>query len=99
MDDLPNDGALFNAFAEPEEQATERREAINKTQAAKPLLEDLIKLFEADIAQLKSIDSIPAATQLMPEEFHVAWQINQELLKYAREKKAYLESLLTTTKR
>lgn len=102
MDDngmLANDGELFNAFTEPEEQETERRVNISKAQAAKPMIEDLIALFDTDIAQLKSIESIPVDITTNTEDFLKAWNVRQELLNYAENKKQYLETLLTTTRR
>lgn len=100
MDDTlyPNDGSYFMP-QEPEEQVTERRVKVGQAQAAKPMLEELIKEFDVDIARLSSIDSIKVDVNTEPEEFLKCWNIAQELKAYAEEKKNYLESLLVTTKR
>lgn len=95
MDDpmYPNDGAFFQP-TEPEEQVRERKKQQSKQIAGMELLRDLIAVYEKDIQQLKSVDSIPAADSLAPTEFQLAWTINQQLLAYVRGKKEYLESLL-----
>lgn len=94
-DMMPNDGSYWQP-AEPEQQAEERRVSLSKAQAAKPMLEELIALFEADIAALNTVESIPVDIETMPDDFLVAWKVRTEMLKYARDKKLYLESLLTT---
>lgn len=95
-DMMPNDGSFWHPD-EPEEQVIERRVSLSKAQAAKPMLEDLIAEFQKDIDQLQSVDSIEVNVLTEPEEFQKAWLVRQELLNYARGKKAYLESLLGTT--
>lgn len=93
-----NDGSYYLP-SEPEEQSEERRVSQSKAQAAKPMLEDLIAVFQADIDQLNTISSIPVDFDTMPDEFKTAWLLRQEMIKYAQDKKLYLESLLVTTKR
>lgn len=100
MDDLlPNDGEMFNAFQEPEEQVKERQKSVSQAQAAKPMLEQLIALFAADIDSLDRISSIPVDVDTQTDEFLAAWRQAQGIRQYAEQKKSYLESLLSTTKR
>lgn len=99
MDDdiYPNDGTYYQP-AEPEEQVRARQQSHNKALAAKPMLKDLIDVFDQDIAQLARVDAIHVDPTTQPEEFLKAWYAAQEVVQYAKDKKAFLESLLLDLK-
>jgi len=84
-DFIPNDGAVFDPSAIPAEQEKENREYINKAESSYPVINDLIKDFEQDIADADSITKL-GITSAMP-------QIQVQIITTANEK--YVEKLKT----
>lgn len=89
----PNDGAPF-VPTEPVEQINDRKEEKAETLQALPIIKDTIERFEAQIAHLQSINSIPSATMLNKEELGSVLLANKLASDKLTVEKEWLEDLI-----
>lgn len=92
-DVYPNDGAAFLP-SEPSEQVNERNTEKAQLFEALPLVEEIVKDFQAQIDLLKSIDAIPKEVRLDSDKFMHTVSANDIAVKFLINRKEYLEGLL-----
>lgn len=94
---LVNDGTYFGGVPiEPPDQVVARKKERAKTLEALPMLKDIIKQLEEDIAFYGSVDSIPKGVKDDPKKFLIVYNANEIIRNVLQSKKEWVEGLLDT---